>query len=248
MKHLSAIQANFNRAAANYLDHAQMQAFSAQKLCYEVEKGHPSPNELILDLGSGPGTFCHYQTLCQLSPLMFDLSYNMLKGADNAINGNAENLPFSDNVFDLIISNLMLQWPENKPQVISEIFRVLKPGGRMIFTTLTADSLNELSNSWQKIDTVAHTLNFLPSEEYLKHCQHAGLKINNHQSWQQQYLFPDILSLARHFKQTGTNLPQSKITGLGGRQKWQQLNQIYPKTAEGELPLTYNYLLISAYK
>ncbi len=43
--------------------------------------------------------------------------------------GDIENMPVSDSVADVVISNCVLNLVPNKPAVLSEIYRVLKPGG-----------------------------------------------------------------------------------------------------------------------
>jgi SAM-dependent methyltransferase len=43
--------------------------------------------------------------------------------------GDIENMPVSDNVADVIVSNCVLNLVPDKAKVIAEIYRVLKPGG-----------------------------------------------------------------------------------------------------------------------
>ena len=45
-------------------------------------------------------------------------------------------LPFADNQFDRIISNLVLGYMPNPQAVVQELFRVLAPGGRMVISNL----------------------------------------------------------------------------------------------------------------
>ena len=46
----------------------------------------------------------------------------------------SKNLPFDDNVFDAVFSNDVLCHLPMRPKVLCEMFRVLKPGGRMLFS------------------------------------------------------------------------------------------------------------------
>ena len=45
--------------------------------------------------------------------------------------GEIENLPVADNTADVCISNCVINMSPNKPRVYREIFRTLKPGGRI---------------------------------------------------------------------------------------------------------------------
>ena len=46
--------------------------------------------------------------------------------------GDIENMPFDDNLFDVVISNCVLNLVPDKTKAFSEIFRVLKAGGHFI--------------------------------------------------------------------------------------------------------------------
>lgn len=46
----------------------------------------------------------------------------------------SNNLPFNDKTFDAVFSNDVLCHLPGRPEVLGEIFRVLKPGGRMLFS------------------------------------------------------------------------------------------------------------------
>ena len=46
----------------------------------------------------------------------------------------SDNLPFDDNAFDAVFSNDVLCHIPGRPKVLGEMFRILKPGGRMLFS------------------------------------------------------------------------------------------------------------------
>ncbi len=52
--------------------------------------------------------------------------------------GDAENLPFNDNTFDIVTCNLVLMWADNPQKVVCEMARVVKPGG-VVLASLEPD-------------------------------------------------------------------------------------------------------------
>jgi SAM-dependent methyltransferase len=53
-------------------------------------------------------------------------------GADQVICGAGENLPLPDGVFDLVLSNEVLEHVREDREAVCEIVRILRPGGRLV--------------------------------------------------------------------------------------------------------------------
>jgi SAM-dependent methyltransferase len=102
------------------------------------------PGETVLDLGSGGGLDC-FLAARQVGDggrvIGVDMTPEMLRrartsavkmGFDNVEfrEGYLENLPMDADSVDVVISNCVINLSPDKPRVFSEIFRVLKPGGR----------------------------------------------------------------------------------------------------------------------
>lgn len=53
-------------------------------------------------------------------------------GTGRAYQGDAENLPFVDQTFDIVYSNGVLHHSQDTDRTLAEVFRVLKPGGKAV--------------------------------------------------------------------------------------------------------------------
>jgi ubiquinone/menaquinone biosynthesis C-methylase UbiE len=67
----------------------------------------------------------------QATQKKFDLLGDKAAGC-RAMQGDAENLPFADNSFDIVYSNGVLHHTRDTERSIDEVFRVVKPGGRAV--------------------------------------------------------------------------------------------------------------------
>ena len=102
------------------------------------------PGQTVVDLGSGGGIDC-FLAAGKVGPtgkvIGIDMTEEMIErartnqaklGVENVEFrlGEIENLPFEDNSVDVIISNCVINLSTDKPKVLKEAFRVLKPGGK----------------------------------------------------------------------------------------------------------------------
>jgi len=102
--------------------------------------------ETVLDLGSGAGFDC-FLAANQVGEtgrvIGVDMTPEMIeKARENAEKGNYRNvefrlgeieyLPVADNSVDVVISNCVINLAPDKRRVFTEMFRVLKPGGRLM--------------------------------------------------------------------------------------------------------------------
>lgn len=92
--------------------------------------------QTILDVGFGNGLFTQAisATFPRSDITAIDTSIPKLSSSDNItfMKGNVEQLPLSLESFDLVITVLSLHHWKEKNKGISEIYRVLKKGGRLI--------------------------------------------------------------------------------------------------------------------
>ena len=102
------------------------------------------PGEVVLDLGSGGGIDVLLSARrvvpggkaygLDMTDEMLDLARRNRaeSGVENAefLKGEIEAVPLPDGHVDVVISNCVVNLSTDKPRVVSEAFRVLKPGGR----------------------------------------------------------------------------------------------------------------------
>jgi len=94
----------------------------------------PRPGEMILDLGCGDGALTEKIVAAGAVVIGIDSSEEMVAAARargiDAVVGDAEALDTRFGQFDAVFSNAALHWMLDPDAVASNVFAVLKPGGR----------------------------------------------------------------------------------------------------------------------
>ncbi len=99
----------------------------------------------ILDVGCGHGEFL--KSVYAKTPHTYGVDPDEEALRKNTIIrhtfvGTADKLPFADNFFDLVVSAWVLEHLDDPQATFREIYRVLKPGGKVIFLTPNAWNYN----------------------------------------------------------------------------------------------------------
>jgi SAM-dependent methyltransferase len=147
------------------------------------------PGETVLDLGSGGGIDVLLSAK-RVGPTGkaygVDMTSEMLElarsnaekaGATNVefLEGLVESIPLPDKSVDVVISNCVINLSTDKPAVIREIARVLRPGGRVGVSDVVADdhlTPEDRATRGSYVGCVAGALSF---EEYGSLLMEAGL-------------------------------------------------------------------------
>jgi SAM-dependent methyltransferase len=146
------------------------------------------PGQTVLDLGSGGGIDCFlagrkvgaggHVIGVDMTPEMIDRA-RQNKDRVDAGNvefrlGEIEHLPVADQTVDVVISNCVINLSIDKQQVFEEIYRVLKPGGRIAVSDIVTQGslpgeLQEDLSAWAGCISGALEVN-----EYVSMIEKAG--------------------------------------------------------------------------
>ncbi len=140
---ISSSKSQFDANAGNYAN-SSVHRFGAS-LPVMLTLADPKRDDLVLDVATGTGN-----TALAFAPLVtrvtgVDMSPKMLEqsriraNTENILNaefteGDAENLPFPDSSFSLVTSRHAPHHFHDVPKFLSEVTRVLKPGGRFVMS------------------------------------------------------------------------------------------------------------------
>ncbi len=145
--------------------------------------------EVVLDLGSGGGFDCFLAAKRvgdKGKVIGVDMTSEMIdKARENARQGRyanvefrlgeIENLPAADNSVDAVISNCVINLASDKRRVFAEVWRVLRPGGRVMISDLVL--LKELPKAVRaSVEAyVGCIAGAMLRDEYLQAMRDAGL-------------------------------------------------------------------------
>lgn len=146
------------------------------------------PGETVLDLGCGAGLdlFLASEAVGSSGKAIgLDMTDAMLQKAEenlhffeniSLVKGYIENIPLQDEFVDVVLSNCVVTLSPDKSQVFREIFRVLRPDGRIsiadtVFTRTVSKRTAECLSSWSPC-----TAGSLHEEEYLSGLREVGFR------------------------------------------------------------------------
>ena len=241
----------FNKAAVSYDAVAELQNEIGDRLIERLDYVRLQPAR-ILDLGAGTGFFSSalLKRYRKADVVALDIAENMLQQVRSrgswfrkprCVCADGESLPFADDSFNLIFSNLMLQWCVDLEATLTELRRVLAPGGLLMFTTFGPDTLMELRASWEAVDGFTHVNSFVDMHDVGDSLMNTRWAEPVMDSERITVTYRELSTLMQDLKQIGAhNVTRGRARGLTGRQRMQQLTAAYEQyRAEGVLPASY---------
>ncbi|CAM4027890.1 malonyl-ACP O-methyltransferase BioC [Vibrio neonatus] len=246
----SAIAYAFGRAATHYDKHAKLQRDVVEKLLQKLPLCLTGMR--ILDVGCGTGYFTEKLLARGAQVVALDLSSQMLQQARLRCQaratyclGDAEALPFAEHHFDYVVSSLALQWCSDLSVPATELLRVCKQGGEVLFSTLAEGSLFELKEAWQCVDQHQHVKEFI--SENAINIALAQANGNRYQvdSIKMTYWYDSAFSLMKDLKGIGATQLDGRSQGLTKRSALIKVEHAYQSLFQDnlKLPATYRVCL-----
>ncbi|MBI3343562.1 MAG: malonyl-ACP O-methyltransferase BioC [Gammaproteobacteria bacterium] len=246
----------FERAAREYDKNAVLQHEVGRRMLERLDLMHIHPS-VILDAGAGAGA--PGKALAQryngATIISLDIARGMLLEACKRVSflskwftrrqtfvcGDIESLPLLTGSVDMIFSNLSLQWCNDLDQALSEFYRVLRPGGLLMFSTFGPDTLKELRASWSKVDQYSHVNAFMDMHDIGDALVRARFANPVMDVERYTLTYPDLNTLMRDLKNIGAhNVMAGRPHGLTGKGRLHRLTTAYETyRKDGVLPASY---------
>ena len=164
--------------------------------------------------------------------------------------GDIAALPFAASAFDLVWSNLTLQWMSDLAASLAEINRVLRVGGLVMFSTFGPDTLKELRAAFSGVDRYAHVGRFTDMHDIGDMLVHAGFADPVMDMELVTLTYPEARAMMRDLKAIGaTNATRARPRALMGRRRWERaLAALETIRRDGRIPATFEVIYGHAWK
>jgi malonyl-CoA O-methyltransferase len=241
----------FGRAAAGYDAAAELQHRIRGELLERLDLVRIQPSA-VLDLGAGTGhaALALKRRYPKSQVVALDLAESMLREAGRRqtllrrfrrVCADAACLPFRPASFDIVFSNLMLQWCDEPDQVFAECRRVLRPGGLLSFASFGPDTLLELRRAWAAVDDRVHVNRFIDMHDLGDALVRAGMAEPVMDVERHVLTYAELRELMLDLKAIGAhNASTGRPKGLTGKGALASMTAAYETfRRDGRLPATY---------
>jgi malonyl-CoA O-methyltransferase len=271
-----AVRRAFGRAAATYDASAVLQKEVGTRMAERLDVVRLSP-QAVLDAGCGTGEALvdlgtrypraqrvaldialpmlavarerHGERRSALSRFAASLR-GPVRAPPQFVAGDIDALPFASASFDLVWSNLALQWVADLGHALAELQRVLRVGGLVMFSTFGPDTLRELRAAFRTIDAKPHVSRFVDMHDIGDLLVHTGFAdpVMHMEMITLTYTAPQ--AMMQDLKCIGaTNATHGRPRGMLGRTRWAHLlHALEGMRCNGVIPATFEVVYGHAWK
>jgi len=256
------VRRGFGRAARDYAAAAVLQHEVESRLIERLDDFSIDPNR-ILDVGCGPGSgsLALKKRYRKADIVALDLALPMAREAKrqagwfrpkySVVCADASALPFADGAFDLVFSNLCMQWVPDLPALFAQWRRVLAPGGLLLCSSFGPDTLWELRDAFAQADgDVPHVNHFAPIQTLGDALMHEGFRDPVLDTDRFTLTYAHAADLMRELRLIGAgNALADRRRSLTGKSRMQAAFAAYEshRRTDGSLPATYEVLYAHAF-
>jgi len=255
------VRRGFERAAKGYTAAARIEHRIGVSLLEHLEAVRLAPQRL-LDLGAGTGTLLRQlaRRYRHAQVIGVDFAPAMLREVRPArirffarpwlLCASADRVPLADASVDLIVSNGLLHWCTNPESVVRESARLLRPGGLLALATVGPDTLRELREIWESIDSRPHVHRFADMHDIGDALVHAGFVGVVMDADRSTVKYRDIDDLFRDLRSLGAmNAAAQRSRTLAARAQHAIVRRRYESLRDaGELPVSCEIVYAHAWR
>jgi len=267
-KYRNSVGRSFHRQAGEYDRHATVQKRVVDRLV-ELAQSHVCgvPAD-VLDIGCGTGQLLSVLGKQYPDAHLYglDLAYNMSRHAAerlgrNAmlVNGDAEQLPFRDGSFDLVVSSSTVQWIDNIDAFFQQCHRVVRPDGYLCIAFFGGRSMWELQECYREavLERGGSSDGYLGRLHRFKQVTALQQALERSAfgtvllaSEIEMDYYPDLPDLLRSVKRIGAGAAaqEGRQAGLGWRTVLNETSRLYRERygKDGMVPVTYEVFYVIA--
>jgi len=222
------VRRSFDRASRTYDGSAAVQAEIRTRLLERLDIVRLQPTA-VLDLGAGTGHASRQlkRRYPSAQVVALDSSLAMLRESARQqrflrrfapVCADAHRLPLQSQSFDLVLSNLLVEWCHDPDAVFAEVARVLRPKGLFTFTTVGPDTLKEVRELWHGVDPFTHVHRFIDMHDFGDALVRAGFAEPVMDTERLTVTYADLSALVDELRGSGArNIAQGRPHGLTGR-------------------------------
>ena len=229
-KNLETINRSFTVQAPDF-DSKSVNFTKKEYLEYTVDAAGPAGTDMVLEVAAG--TCACGQAFASLvhTVVCLDATAPMLQigkqGAQEShldnmvfVKGFAEELPFLDNSFDIVLSRLAFHHFTDTNRVFREMVRVLKPGGKLILIDMeeAEEPLRKTEDEIETLRDLSHVKN-LSREEMLKLYSDNSLVVEKSETTEMPVHLSDWLALTKTAESVRNQIIEKMENDIDGKEK-----------------------------